>query len=710
MAVISEIKFTDLPEEYEQVEYLESTGTQYIDTGVIPSNTTGFKIRLSLPDVQQDVFRFGCRQDAGDTRFVLGNTEGGIYFGWGLAIRRWEWKIQENVPFEANLNYLNSRKANMDGLNDYELSDIYTNFTYSLIMFGRNNAGNITSSAQKIYGCKISNGEQVVRDFKPCYRKSDNVAGMYDLVEQKFYTNSGTGEFAVGSVRYATKYNNETIRQIYHDGTMIKNLPAGTYHFAKINQVVDGVCENAVNEPLIDMQIQGNSIQDGTPTPETPIEVQSVGERTKNLFDKDDAEVLNATFANTTITEFEGRAMVYIKCEPNTTYTISKQAGNSFSVAHTGDKPAIGVKYSGFINFTTNSIGTITTDDSAQYLCIVVWGNDTISVEDMLKTVQIEKGTTATEYEPYGYNVPIELDGKNIFVVNEVGAQSSTFKYSVKDGIIFRESHIGAVSTSYLIQTTVFDDIIGTTTLKAGTYIWGLTNVSGKDIRNPYIQLDVNGKVVDWYANTPIVLEQASKILYIRSALIDYEIGDFQQFKIRIERGTELTKPLLTNIHLSEPLRKIGDYADYIDYKNKKVVRNIKKLDISGLTWRTSYEAPHTIYYCVISPNAITDQFNPLCNILGRAWGITSSDTNIGVKIYNKNIVRARPNLTNYPTLEDWKNYLANNSVLIYYALATPTEEAIEIPEISTFDGTNVFDTETTIKPSQITVDYWKQI
>ena len=40
--------------------------------------------------------------------------------------------------------------------------------------------------------------EELKRNFIPCYRKSDNVIGMYDLVEEKFYTNQGNGEFLKG--------------------------------------------------------------------------------------------------------------------------------------------------------------------------------------------------------------------------------------------------------------------------------------------------------------------------------------------------------------------------------------------------------------------------------------------------------------------------------------------------------------------------------
>ena len=50
----------------------------------------------------------------------------------------------------------------------------------------------------KIYDCKIWVGNKLLRHFIPCYRKSDNVIGMYDVVNKVFYVNQGTGSFTKG--------------------------------------------------------------------------------------------------------------------------------------------------------------------------------------------------------------------------------------------------------------------------------------------------------------------------------------------------------------------------------------------------------------------------------------------------------------------------------------------------------------------------------
>ena len=62
------------------------------------------------------------------------------------------------------------------------------------ILFGSWN-DNTWSRTIDWYSFKIWKGDTMIRDFVPCYRKSDNVAGMYDLLNNTFYTNNGTGSF-----------------------------------------------------------------------------------------------------------------------------------------------------------------------------------------------------------------------------------------------------------------------------------------------------------------------------------------------------------------------------------------------------------------------------------------------------------------------------------------------------------------------------------
>ena len=60
-------------------------------------------------------------------------------------------------------------------------------------------------ASAKLYACKIWDNDVLVRDFIPCYRKSDNVIWVFDKVENKFYTNAWSGTF--------TKWNDVGVLQ-----------------------------------------------------------------------------------------------------------------------------------------------------------------------------------------------------------------------------------------------------------------------------------------------------------------------------------------------------------------------------------------------------------------------------------------------------------------------------------------------------------------
>jgi hypothetical protein len=52
----------------------------------------------------------------------------------------------------------------------------------------------------KISSCNFYINGIPVRHFIPCYRKSDNKPGLYDTINNTFYTNAGSGEFILGPI------------------------------------------------------------------------------------------------------------------------------------------------------------------------------------------------------------------------------------------------------------------------------------------------------------------------------------------------------------------------------------------------------------------------------------------------------------------------------------------------------------------------------
>lgn len=126
----------------------------------------------------------------------------------------------------------------------------------------------------------------------------------------------------------------------------------------------------------------------------------------KNLFDKNNANVYNGYFTPSapTLTSNSNHRTIYIEIKPNTTYTIQKSnlGGDNarFGVGTTSTLPTTNVSVSQVTLNNTYLSQTITTDANAKYL--VVWcyftSNTAITFTDLLATIQIEYGSTATTY------------------------------------------------------------------------------------------------------------------------------------------------------------------------------------------------------------------------------------------------------------------------------------------------------------------------
>lgn len=148
----------------------------------------------------------------------------------------------------------------------------------------------------------------------------------------------------------------------------------------------------------------------------------------KNLFDKDNANILNGYLADGgTLVSNSGYRTLYISCNQNTTYTISKIQSNYFRVAEFTSIPLFGDSY---ITRTKNDSATsITfTTTTGNYLAITYLSpSDTLTEQQILDTIQIEKGSQASSYS--AYFTPIELW--------KIENQDHTIKY--QDRIFFNE-------------------------------------------------------------------------------------------------------------------------------------------------------------------------------------------------------------------------------------------------------------------------------
>ena len=183
-----------LPAEYQEVEYIESSWTQYITTSIVPSDTKWIYIKLSSQDVNNDLIYVWSRNST-DTRFRIGNSWYSLYIGWNT--NDFYNNISTNTIYEVKLNYLNSRKKECNWTTvSSSIWTLSSSNNVPIAIFAWNeNWTIITPSKIKLYLCQITDSNSIVNDFVPCYRKADGEAWLYDLVNDQFYTNSWTWTF-----------------------------------------------------------------------------------------------------------------------------------------------------------------------------------------------------------------------------------------------------------------------------------------------------------------------------------------------------------------------------------------------------------------------------------------------------------------------------------------------------------------------------------
>ena len=194
---------TPVPTGYTFVEYIQSTGTQYINTGVTPNygygSNTNYEIELSNDDPSVSKYLFGSRVAYQNAWLVVNYTteSGNTGYSIGFETSRWQSNLTGSGKHKIKLT---NGDCNID--NTYSYTFVKNSFSSNLplYLFAGNNNGSVFQPAfMKLYSCKLYRNNSLIHDFKPAIRNSDSEVGLYDSVTDTFYTNSGTGTFIAGN-------------------------------------------------------------------------------------------------------------------------------------------------------------------------------------------------------------------------------------------------------------------------------------------------------------------------------------------------------------------------------------------------------------------------------------------------------------------------------------------------------------------------------
>lgn len=195
-----------LPDTYKQVEYIQSSGTQYIDTLLNANQNTIVEAKWSLTQynsaINYDKMYWSFWVNDDNVFFMQSNRPANNRF----RITNYSNHDENRVYIDSSANLViwqiyETKHTNTEFYVDWTLqwtcaATTYTSW-YSVTIFGLNMWSNTVGQKayMKLYYFRMYNGNTLVRNLVPVIRKSDKKPWLYDLVNNTFYTNQGTGEF-----------------------------------------------------------------------------------------------------------------------------------------------------------------------------------------------------------------------------------------------------------------------------------------------------------------------------------------------------------------------------------------------------------------------------------------------------------------------------------------------------------------------------------
>lgn len=213
-------------DDFQELEYIESTGTQYIDTEIFPIVSYKIKpiinIECSINDISYSQRIFGAWEPPTKFFQFFNNVN-------QLGIQAYNTSnytiFTQNTDKHAYIFDFKNNKAYQDD-EEKNLSYLNGNLNNPLYLFARNHNGKTDNYfSGRIYYFKYNDGTQY-KKLIPCYRKSDGEIGMYDLVNNVFYTNKGSGTFTKGPDVVTNYFNYE---DFYNNYVTVTQSNVGRY-------------------------------------------------------------------------------------------------------------------------------------------------------------------------------------------------------------------------------------------------------------------------------------------------------------------------------------------------------------------------------------------------------------------------------------------------------------------------------------------------
>ena len=186
-----------LPSGYKRLEYIQSDGNQWIDSGIVPGSSdfsVKSKIRTTASTSAENWFvTIGHSKPSGSATFAQFGTWSSkfVIHLTGIVVDGSTAAISDDVTIDFSMS---GNTASLSGDASYSI----TNANFGSGSF-RNQSITICDGLWRTYWSQIKVSGSIVRDYIPC-QKPDGTVGMWDDINSVFYGNAGTGTFTAGPV------------------------------------------------------------------------------------------------------------------------------------------------------------------------------------------------------------------------------------------------------------------------------------------------------------------------------------------------------------------------------------------------------------------------------------------------------------------------------------------------------------------------------
>lgn len=200
-----------LPSIYQEVEWIKTgnNNATYIDLGI--KFDIGARIEMGQYIYSNDAVQiFGSAENSGKVRCMITApyTNKVALYGTGvngfISSQKIDYKL--NALNEYDITWKNGGMSVLNKTNnnyDINTQQIECTMSSNLYLFGQNYNGKARyEGIRQIHYFKYyDKNDELICDLVPCYRKSDGVIGMYDVVRKLFLTNVGvsTNKFIKGN-------------------------------------------------------------------------------------------------------------------------------------------------------------------------------------------------------------------------------------------------------------------------------------------------------------------------------------------------------------------------------------------------------------------------------------------------------------------------------------------------------------------------------